>query len=128
MKARVARTDGGVLVLFEGATTQSKAYREEARKAFRQALRDVGPSYDSFQVRIWIEGYRRGRRIDVDNIAKACLDALVGLVWRDDRQVTRLVVEKLAEGPDRVIVAADKSELADRSASLDALLAAAAMR
>lgn len=31
---------------------------------------------------------------DVDNVAKAVLDALNGVAWADDRQVSRLVVEK----------------------------------
>ena len=33
-------------------------------------------------------------RYDVDNCAKACLDALNGVAWADDSQVARLVVEK----------------------------------
>lgn len=33
-------------------------------------------------------------RCDVDNAAKACLDALNGVAWADDRQVGKLVVEK----------------------------------
>jgi len=33
-------------------------------------------------------------RFDVDNAAKACLDALNGVAWEDDSQVARLVVEK----------------------------------
>lgn len=34
------------------------------------------------------------RKCDADNIAKAVLDALNGVAWKDDRQVTRLVCEK----------------------------------
>jgi Holliday junction resolvase RusA-like endonuclease len=33
-------------------------------------------------------------RQDVDNVAKAVLDALNGVAWVDDTQVRRLVVEK----------------------------------
>jgi len=33
-------------------------------------------------------------RCDVDNVAKAALDALTGVAWEDDTQVARLVVEK----------------------------------
>ncbi len=33
-------------------------------------------------------------RFDLDNAAKACLDALNGVAWEDDAQVARLVVEK----------------------------------
>ena len=33
-------------------------------------------------------------RIDIDNAAKAVLDALNGVAWEDDKQVKRLVVEK----------------------------------
>ena len=35
-----------------------------------------------------------GRRPDVDNLAKAVLDALNGVVFRDDRQIERLTVER----------------------------------
>lgn len=33
-------------------------------------------------------------RQDVDNVAKAVLDALTGVAWDDDRQVRRLTIEK----------------------------------
>lgn len=43
-------------------------------------------------------------RQDVDNVAKAVLDALNGVAWVDDTQVSRLVVEK-SYGPEgRTIV------------------------
>lgn len=44
---------------------------------------------------------------DVDNIAKAVLDALTGVAYDDDKQVTRLVVEKYprtTSGGDRLRV------------------------
>lgn len=35
-------------------------------------------------------------RYDIDNLAKAVLDALNGVCWADDRQITRLFVTKIA--------------------------------
>lgn len=35
------------------------------------------------------------RRVDIDNLAKSVLDALVGVAFVDDTQVSRLVVTKL---------------------------------
>jgi Holliday junction resolvase RusA-like endonuclease len=44
------------------------------------------------------KGLRKGApalpRCDVDNAAKACLDALNGVAFEDDSQVAKLVVEK----------------------------------
>jgi Holliday junction resolvase RusA-like endonuclease len=48
----------------------------------------------------------RRKRIDADNVAKAVLDALTGVVWRDDSQVLRLRVEKVDARRERVTVAA----------------------
>jgi Holliday junction resolvase RusA-like endonuclease len=42
-------------------------------------------------------GHRRPAHVDVgdiDNLAKAVLDALTGVVWSDDRQVVSLLAEK----------------------------------
>lgn len=127
MRARAGRLGDGAVVVFEGATTRSSAFRPEALKAFRRDLKDRGPNYENFEARIWIEGYRRGRRLDADNVAKACLDALTGLIWRDDRQVTRLVVEKLAGGGERIVVAARPTSLAEASDDLASVLAAAGL-
>lgn len=32
------------------------------------------------------------RRMDADNVAKGCLDALIGLLWKDDSSVKKLTV------------------------------------
>lgn len=129
MRARAGRHGpAGVVIAFEGAaTTQTGQFRAEALKAFRRDLRDWGPSYDSFDVRLWIDGYRRGKRFDIDNVAKAALDALCGLVWRDDRQVVRLEALKLADGPSRIVLLATPAELADKCEALEAALAASGL-
>lgn len=43
-------------------------------------------------------------RIDVDNVLKAVLDAMNGVVFEDDRQVVKAVAEKRYEEEGRVIV------------------------
>lgn len=43
-------------------------------------------------------------RCDVDNAAKAVLDALTGVAWNDDSQVARLVVEKTYSTEGRTTV------------------------
>ena len=40
------------------------------------------------------EAVRCTRRPDADNVSKLCLDALNGLAWKDDAQVSDLVVRK----------------------------------
>lgn len=40
------------------------------------------------------EGKADTTKPDVDNVAKLVMDALTGVAWRDDKQVTRLCVEK----------------------------------
>ena len=40
--------------------------------------------------------YRKsGRQVDIDNLSKAVLDALNGVVWNDDKQVVHLDLHKL---------------------------------
>ena len=37
------------------------------------------------------------RRVDLDNLSKAVLDALNGYLWADDRQIVRMVLTKIAD-------------------------------
>ena len=46
------------------------------------------------------------RRPDVDNVAKAVLDALTGVVFHDDSQVERLLVTKVVGDRPRISVTA----------------------
>lgn len=54
--------------------------------------------YDTDTTTIVIEdGDGKATRPDVDNLAKLCLDALNGIAWRDDGQVSVLVAIKTAK-------------------------------
>ena len=54
---------------------------------------DAKPPFDG-EVMVVITYYFKGGALDVDNMPKPILDALNGLVYADDRQITDLVCRK----------------------------------
>lgn len=54
------------------------------------------------------------KKPDVDNVAKAVLDALNRVAWHDDKQVVSLTVRKRYGHPARMIVAIEEAEDANR--------------
>jgi Holliday junction resolvase RusA-like endonuclease len=56
------------------------------------------------EYRVEAEFYCGGQRRDVDNMLKAILDALNGLAWADDNQVTEIYGKKLRRSPERKTV------------------------
>lgn len=67
-------------------------------------------------------GWHLKHQGDADNIAKAALDAGNGVLWLDDRQVVRLVVEKVVAAQDeapRVEVRVAQTRLAPERAGLE---------
>ncbi|MEQ8708680.1 MAG: RusA family crossover junction endodeoxyribonuclease [Rhodospirillales bacterium] len=91
---KVARFQDQVVVRFGTVTTRGGTLKQHMARLVRAHLRDMHPSFVDYSVKIWIEGTDLARRYDADNVAKACLDALNGVVWRDDRQVVQLLIEK----------------------------------
>jgi len=97
-RIRIARVDGTVVLHFPRVTSQGGRVRTDIGDFFRKEYPRIRPSMDRFAVRIWIVG--GAGRLDVDNVAKACLDALTGAIWHDDRQVDDLRVTRLGTAPD----------------------------
>lgn len=78
-------------------------FRVQSRIAAYQQLPDgwtplLGP------VRVTLDAWRPRRRGDLDNVIKAALDALNGILWHDDAQVVTIVANRHDDGEARLVV------------------------
>lgn len=94
-RVQAARRGEAVFVRVDALTTQARRLKPLVSEFFRKDYRRIRSAYGAFLCRIQIEHAGPLRGHDVDNVAKALLDALSGSVWHDDAQVRRLVVEKV---------------------------------
>jgi len=91
-----ARLDpaGGLEVHVDGLTTQAKYYKPLLREFFRKDFPPVRAAWGDFSVHIAMEYTGDPPHMDLDNLAKAMLDSIVGTAFHDDSQVARLLVER----------------------------------
>lgn len=90
-----AREIAGVLeIAIDGLTTQSKYYKPLVYEFFRKEWRGSRPGWGEFEVEIRMEYQGDPPWLDLDNLAKALLDAIKGYAFHDDAQVARLLVER----------------------------------
>ena len=100
-----AREAGGVLeVVVDGLTTPATYYKPLIYEFFRTEWRGGRPSWDEFSVEITMDYVGDAPWMDLDNLAKAILDALKGNAFHDDSQVGRLLVERRAGERERISV------------------------
>ena len=84
-------------------TTQARTYKPLVYEFFRKEFQ-VRPRWGDFEVDIRLEHTGEAPPLDLDNLAKALLDALKGFVFFDDVQIARLLVERVGAERDRVFV------------------------
>lgn len=124
-KVRLARLGNAFVLRIDALSTQGGRIRGPVRDFLRKEYAALRPRYaDLFAVTIWIETPAPARRLDVDNVAKACLDSLTGALWRDDSQVVRLTVEKVAATAEAITVRVAPVTALPAERELAALLAA----
>jgi len=71
-----------------------RRWRERVSRAAVERLKEEdGPTDENMAVLI-IYFYQGDTSLDVDNIAKSLLDGLKGVVFRDDQQVSELLIRK----------------------------------
>jgi len=107
-KVRARESDGAIEVVVDGLTTQAKYYKPLIYEFFRKAWRGSRPAWGEFSVEIRMEYVGDPPWLDLDNLAKAILDAIKGYAFHDDAQVARLLVERMAGERERITVTVRK--------------------
>jgi len=99
-----AREQGEVVeITIDGLTTQAKYYKPLVYEFMRKEWHSR-PSYGDYVVEIVMEHVGDPPWMDLDNLAKALLDAIKGYLFHDDSQVARLLVERHEGERERITI------------------------
>lgn len=108
-KVRAREIAGGAEIAIDGITTQARYYKPLVYEFFRKEFL-IRPRGGEFEVELVMEYVGEAPRLDLDNLAKALLDALKGHVFYDDSQIAKLLCERRVGERDRISVRAVKRE------------------
>lgn len=106
-KVRARVIADGVEINIDGITTQARYYKPLVYEFFRKEFQ-LRPRYGEFEVELIMEYAGEVPTLDLDNLAKALLDALKGHVFVDDSQIAKLLCERRLGERDRISVRAVK--------------------
>ena len=109
-KVRAREEGGRLIVVIDGLTTQARYYKPLVYEFFRKQWRGARPSYGDHSVEILMEHVGDPPWMDLDNLAKALLDAIKGYVFHDDAQVARLLVERREGERERITITVARRE------------------
>ena len=107
-KVRAREDQAGLVIVVDGLTSQAKYYKPLIYEFFRKAWRGSRPSWGEFAVEIRMDYVGDPPWLDLDNLAKAILDAIKGYAFHDDAQVARLLVERRPGERERITVTVRK--------------------
>lgn len=105
-RVQAANLNDSLHLRVDAVTTQTRRFKSLVGDFFRTEFKRVRPKWGPYEVAIIIEKTPNSPSHDVDNVAKAILDALTGVIFHDDSQVERLTVEKVDGDRPRVKVRA----------------------
>ena len=103
-KVRARQTGTGLELVVDGLTTQAKYYKPLIYEFFRKEWRGPRPAWGDHEVEIDMDFVGDPPWLDLDNLAKAILDAIKGYAFHDDAQVARLLVERHTGERERITV------------------------
>lgn len=105
-RVRARSIPAGLEVAIDGLTTQAKYYKPLVYEFFRKEWRGARAVYGDFSVEITMFHVGDPPWLDLDNLAKALLDSIIGYAFHDDSQVARLVVERRQGDRERIVMRA----------------------
>lgn len=103
-KVRAREDAGDLTIVVDGLTSQAKYYKPLIYEFFRKEWRGGRPDWGDYSVHIRMEYTGDPPWLDLDNLAKAILDAIKGYAFHDDAQVSRLLVERCEGDRERIVV------------------------
>lgn len=106
-KVRARQLPDGVEIAIDEITTQARVYKPLVYEFFRKEM-PMRPRWGDFEVEIRVNHAGEPPGLDLDNLAKALLDALKGHVFFDDSQIARLVCERTRAERDGITLRAIK--------------------
>lgn len=109
-KVRAREADGELTLEVDGLTTQAKYYKPLIYEFFRKVWRGSRPAWGEFGVDIFMDYVGEPPWMDLDNLAKALLDAIKGYAFHDDAQVARLLVERRPGERERIVIVVRKRQ------------------
>jgi Holliday junction resolvase RusA-like endonuclease len=104
-KVRARTIENGVEIAIDGVTTQARYYKPLVYEFFRKEM-SMRPRWGDFELSIRMAHVGEAPRLDLDNLAKALLDALKGHVFFDDSQIAKLTCERIPGERDAIEVRA----------------------
>jgi Holliday junction resolvase RusA-like endonuclease len=108
-KVRAREIENGIEIAIDGVTTQARYYKPLVYEFFRKEFA-ARPRWGEFEVELVMTYVGEAPRLDLDNLAKALLDALKGHVFFDDSQIARLLCERVCGDRDRIAMRAVRRE------------------
>jgi len=103
-KVKARETAEGLEIVIDGLTTQGRYYKPLVYEFFRKEWRGGRPAWGDYGVDIRMEHIGDPPMMDLDNLAKALLDAIKGFVFHDDSQVARLLVERFPGAREQITI------------------------
>ena len=102
-KVRAREQGEAVEIAIDGLTTQAQYYKPLVYEFMRKEWTSR-PSWGDYVVEIVMEHVGDPPWMDLDNLAKALLDAIKGYLFHDDSQVARLLVERREGERERITI------------------------